>query len=94
MAAGEREYWSDRYGDLASIAPTTRGRCHLCHEPADLALYGRTGLFGADTRTVTLPRDTGELRVTRECDRRPSHFANARNSAQSPRRRRLGTRLA
>lgn len=46
------EYWSDRYGDLEKIAAGTRGRCHLCHEQVDLALYGRTGLFGAETVTV------------------------------------------
>jgi hypothetical protein len=46
------EYWSDRYGDLEAIASATRGRCHLCHETVDLALYGRTGLFGAETVNV------------------------------------------
>jgi HNH endonuclease len=46
------DFWSDRYGDLESIAAATRGRCHLCHEEVDLSLYGRTGLFGADTVTV------------------------------------------
>ena len=46
------DYWSERYGDLESISSATRGRCHLCHEKVDLAFYGRTGLFGADTATV------------------------------------------
>jgi hypothetical protein len=46
------QYWSPRYGDLESIAAETRGLCHLCHEPVDLDLYGRTGEFGPDTVTV------------------------------------------
>ena len=47
-----QQYWSPRYGDLGAIAAKTRGLCHLCHEPADLAFYGRTGRFGPDTVTV------------------------------------------
>jgi hypothetical protein len=46
------EHWSDRYGDLEIIASATRGRCHLCHEQVDLAMYGPTGHFGAETVTV------------------------------------------
>lgn len=45
-------YWSPRYGDLEAIAAKTRGLCHLCHEPASLEFYGRTGQFGPDTVTV------------------------------------------
>lgn len=45
-------FWSNRYGDLGSIADLTRSRCHLCHERVDLALYGRTGQFGPETVTV------------------------------------------
>jgi len=43
---------SSRYGDLEDIAAHTDGNCHLCHQPADLDLYGRTGLWGEDTVTV------------------------------------------
>jgi hypothetical protein len=44
--------YSPRYGNLAKIAAKTGDRCHLCHEPVDLAFYGPTGLFGADTVNV------------------------------------------
>lgn len=44
--------FSARYGSLPEIASKTGGRCHLCHETADLAFYGPTGLFGDDTVTV------------------------------------------
>lgn len=41
-----------RYGSLRRIADQTDGRCHLCHEPADLACYGPTGTCGDDTVNV------------------------------------------
>jgi hypothetical protein len=44
--------FSSRYGDIREIAAHTDGDCHLCLQPADLALYGPTGSFGADTVTV------------------------------------------
>src|SRR5262245_60830654 len=44
--------YSARYGDLTRIAAWTDGDCHLCLEPVDLALYGRTGLYGTETATV------------------------------------------
>ncbi|MGH7281611.1 MAG: HNH endonuclease [Polyangiaceae bacterium] len=46
------DYWSERYGDLEVIAAETRGRCHLCLEPADLSAYGPTGSYGQDTVTI------------------------------------------
>lgn len=53
--------YSDRYGDLRDVAAHTDGACHLCHEPVDLALYGRTGAFGDDTATVDhlIPQSAG-----------------------------------
>jgi hypothetical protein len=44
--------FSTRYGDLTKIAAQTDGDCHLCCEPADLAMYGPTGAFGRETVTV------------------------------------------
>jgi 5-methylcytosine-specific restriction endonuclease McrA len=44
-----RELRSDEFLDSTG---KVSGRCHLCHEKVDLALYGRTGAFGADTVTV------------------------------------------
>lgn len=44
--------YSERYGDLRDVAAHTDGACHLCHQPADLALYGPTGAYGYDTVTV------------------------------------------
>ncbi|WP_428266009.1 HNH endonuclease [Haliangium sp.] len=41
-----------RYGNLEAIARRTGHRCHLCHEPIDLAFYGAPGTYGDDTVTV------------------------------------------
>ena len=43
---------SHRYGDLDFIAAKSDGACHLCHQPADLTFYGRTGAFGDDTTNI------------------------------------------
>jgi hypothetical protein len=53
--------YSVRYGNLRTIAAKTDGKCHLCHEPTDLTLYGPTGMFGRETATVDhlLPRRYG-----------------------------------
>lgn len=48
----DRNMNSSRYGDLRAIAAWTDGDCHLCLEPLDLALYGRTGIYGSQTVTV------------------------------------------
>jgi hypothetical protein len=44
--------YSKRYGCLHTIARRTSGRCHLCHQPVELKLYGRPGTYGDDTVTV------------------------------------------
>lgn len=43
---------SRRYGGLQRISAKTDGRCHICHERADLCFYGPPGLFGDETVTV------------------------------------------
>lgn len=48
----EAKMYSERYGDLRTIAAWTDGDCHLCGEPVDLMRYGRGGLFGPETATV------------------------------------------
>lgn len=57
LAIPPRNSWSERRGlsgsfPCAGQAGKVSGRCHLCHEKVDRALYGRTGAFGADTVTV------------------------------------------
>lgn len=41
-----------RYGNIRSIWHQTGGRCHLCHEPVNLATYGLGSIFGSATASV------------------------------------------
>jgi hypothetical protein len=41
-----------RYGCIRTIAARTGHRCHLCYGSIDIALYGRTGVFGGEEATV------------------------------------------
>lgn len=41
-----------RYGDLSSIAWKTDSRCHICHKPAPLKMFGSPARFGRSATTI------------------------------------------